>query len=53
MYNLNVQRDVLHLQARIGGLALQIADAQETLERLQQRIDTSPSSRKQLKLSLS
>ena len=50
--SLDMQRDVLHLQARVGGLARQIADAKETLERLQKRTGADPSFR-QLDLPLS
>ena len=50
--SLDMQRDVLHLQARIGGLARQIADARQTLERMQKRT-AAPSSRPQIKLPLS
>lgn len=51
--SLDMQRDVLHLQARIAGLARQIADARQTLERMQKRTAATPYSRPQLNLPLS
>lgn len=37
MCSTDMQRDVLHLQARIAGIGRQIDDARETLERMRRR----------------
>lgn len=49
----DTQRDVLHLQARIEGIARQIEDAKRTLHRMQQRAAAARTPKQQIKQPLS
>lgn len=48
----DTQRDMLHLQARIEGIARQIEDAKRTLQRMQQRTGAGRPGKQTLKQSL-